>query len=84
MEDSSIDSSDIIYVLELQEVLLQFYQLVVLGPRERSNRNSVIDIEPVRIERVVDDDYLTEIAVEYSEVFDVGATVVVEVAISSI
>ncbi len=64
--------------------MLQFYQLVVLGPRERSNRNSVIDIEPVRIERVVDDDYLTEIAVEYSEVFDVGATVVVEVAISSI
>ena len=84
MKSPPVNLPHVVHVLQHQKVALQLAQLLVLDPRERRNRHSVVNIEPKCIEWVIDDDYLTQISVEDSKVFDVWKFLAVKVAVWAI
>lgn len=64
VECSSVYFPDVVDVLQFEQILFKFDQLVVLGTEEGSNRDSIVEVEPEGVERVVDDYHLTEIAIQ--------------------
>ncbi len=84
MKGPPVHLTDIVHVLQFCQIPLQFHQLVVLSSGERSNGNSVVDVEPVGVERVIDDDDLAEVSVEYSKIFDIGTIFGIKIAVVAI
>ena len=72
MEGSSVYLADVVDVLEHQEVSLEVKQLIVLNSHEGEYGHPVVNIEPICIERVVHQNNLTQIFIQYSQIFDVG------------
>lgn len=64
VKSSSVYFPDVVDVLQFEQILFKFDQLVVLGTEEGSYGDSIVEVEPEGVERVVDDYHLTEIAIQ--------------------
>ena len=83
-EHPAVDLPNIINILQQSQIALQLKQLVILLPHKRGNGDSIVNIEPIGIQSIINQNNLTEIFIQNPQIFDIRICNSMQITVASV